>query len=204
MWDLDCEESWELKNWCCWAVVLEKILEGPLDYTEIQPVYSKGDQSWVFIGRTDGEAETPVLWPPHVKSWLIGGWDGWMALLTQWTWVWAPGIGDGPGGLACWSPWGRKESDTTERLNRRHWGSSWAFFLLPHQRKKRESHDKTLGSLPPKKKLSWPQIILSFLLLMTSSPHPAFYKSLLLCTAPGLWCALLVPDGMLPGSWLVE
>ena len=72
MWELDCEESWALRNWCFWTVVLEKTLESPLDCKEIQPVHPKGDQSWVFIGRTDVEAETPVLWPPHEKSWLIG------------------------------------------------------------------------------------------------------------------------------------
>ena len=72
MWELDCEESWVPENWCFWTVVLEKTLESPLDCKEIQPVHSKGNQSWVFIGSTDAEAETPVLWPPHVKSWLIG------------------------------------------------------------------------------------------------------------------------------------
>ena len=72
MWELDCEESWVPKNWCFWTVVLEKTLENPLDYKEIQPVHPKGDQSWVFIGRTDVETETPILWPPHVKIWLIG------------------------------------------------------------------------------------------------------------------------------------
>ena len=71
MWELDCEESWVLKNWCFWTVVL-KTLESPLDCKEIQPVYFKGDQSWVFIGETDAKAETPILWPPHAKSWLIG------------------------------------------------------------------------------------------------------------------------------------
>ena len=69
---MDCEESWVPKNWCFWTVVLEKTLKSPLDYKEIQPVHPKGDQSWVFIGRTDAEAETPKLWPPHAKSWLIG------------------------------------------------------------------------------------------------------------------------------------
>ena len=107
MWELDYKESWEQKNWCFWAVVLEKTLESPSDCKEIQPVHPKGDQSWVFIGRTDVEAETPtlILWPPHAKNWLIGkdpdweglraggegdnrGWDGWMASLPQWTWVW--------------------------------------------------------------------------------------------------------------------
>ena len=72
MWELDCKESWALKNWCVWTVVLEKTLENPLDCKEIQPVHPKGDQPWVFIVRTDVEAESPILWPPHVKSWLIG------------------------------------------------------------------------------------------------------------------------------------
>ena len=106
MWELDYKESWAPKNWCFWTVVLEKTLESPLDCKKIQPVHSKGDQSWVFIGKTDAEAETPILCPPHAKSWLIWrdpdagkdlrmggegddrGWDGWMASLTQWTWVW--------------------------------------------------------------------------------------------------------------------
>ena len=106
MWELDCEESWALKKWCFWTVVLEKTLESPLDCKEIQPVHPKGDQSWVFIGRTDAEAETPVLWPPqwkeltHLKRpWCWEGlnaggegddrgWDGWVASPTRWTWVW--------------------------------------------------------------------------------------------------------------------
>ena len=106
MWELDCEESWAPKNWWFWTVVLEKTLESPLDCKEIQPVHSEGDQSWVFIRRNDAKAEIPVLWPPHAKGWLIGkesdagrdwgaggegddrGWDGWMASLTRWTWVW--------------------------------------------------------------------------------------------------------------------
>ena len=101
-----CEEGWVPKNWCFWTVVLEKTLESPWDCKEIQPVHPKGDQSWIFIGRTDVEAETPILWPPDEKSWLIWedpdagkdlraggegddrGWDGWMASPTQWTWVW--------------------------------------------------------------------------------------------------------------------
>ena len=105
MWELDCEESWAPKNWCFWTVVLEKTLESPLDCKEIQPVHSEGDQSWVFIGRTHAKAETPILWPPDGKNWLIGkapdvgrdwgqeekgtrGWDGWMASPTRWTWAW--------------------------------------------------------------------------------------------------------------------
>ena len=71
MWELDYKESWVLKNWCFWTVVLEKTLESPLDCKEIQPVHPKGDQSWVFMGRTDVEAETPIFWPPDAKSWLI-------------------------------------------------------------------------------------------------------------------------------------
>ena len=72
MWELDCEEVWVLKNWCFWTVVLEKTLESPLDCKEIQPVHSEGDQPWDFFGRNDTKAVTPVLWPPHAKSWLIG------------------------------------------------------------------------------------------------------------------------------------
>ena len=132
MWELDCEESWGSNNWCFWTVVLEKTLESPLECKEIQPVHPKGDQSCVFIGRTDAEAETPILWPRHVKSWLFGNdpdagrdwgvggegdgreWDGWMASPTRWTWVW---VGDSQGGLACCDSWGCKELDTTEWLN---------------------------------------------------------------------------------------
>ena len=106
MWELDCEESWAPKNRCFWTVVLEKALESPLDCKEMKPVHPKGDQSWVFIGRTDAKVETPILWPPDAKSWLIWkepdgwerlraggeaddrGWNGWMASPTQWTWVW--------------------------------------------------------------------------------------------------------------------
>ena len=72
IWELDCEEGWALKNWCFWTVVLEKTLESPLDCQEIQPVHSEGDQPWDFYGRNDAKAETPVLWSPHAKSWLIG------------------------------------------------------------------------------------------------------------------------------------
>ena len=72
MWELDYKESWALKNWWFWTMVLERTLEGPLDCKEIQPVHPKGEQSWIFIGRTDAEAETPILWPPDAKNWLIG------------------------------------------------------------------------------------------------------------------------------------
>ena len=130
MWDLDYKESWELKNWCFWTVVLEKTLESPLDCKEIQPVHPKGNQSWIFIGRSDAEAESPILWPPDAKYWLIGidpdagkDWSQrmrWLDGITNsmdmsiWvnsgSWWWT-------GGQACCSPWGCKESDMTEKLN---------------------------------------------------------------------------------------
>ena len=72
MWELDYKESWALKNWCFWTVVLEETLESPLDCKEIQPVFPRGNQSWIFIGKTDAEVETPILWPPDVKNWLTG------------------------------------------------------------------------------------------------------------------------------------
>ena len=132
MWELDCEESWVPKNWCFWTVVLEKTLESPLDCKEIQPVHPKADQSLVFIGRTYAEAETPLLWPPHVKSWLIGkdpdagrDWGqekgmtedemaGWHHRLDAHEFGWTPGVGDGQRGVACCSSWGLKELDMTE------------------------------------------------------------------------------------------
>ena len=105
MWELDCEESWVLKTWCFWTVVLEKTLDSPLDCKEIQPVHSEGDQPWDFFGRNDAKAETLILWPSHAKLthwkrlWCwegLGeggegddrGWDGWIASLTWWMWVW--------------------------------------------------------------------------------------------------------------------
>ena len=132
MWELDYKESWVPKNWCFWTMVMEKTLESPLDCKEIQTVHSKGNQSWIFIGRTDAEAETPILWPPDAKSWLIGkdsdagrdwgqeekgmtedgmaGWHHWPdGRESEWT----LGVGDGQGGLACCDSWGRKESETT-------------------------------------------------------------------------------------------
>ena len=132
---LDYKESQVLKNWCVWTVVLEKTLESHLDCKEIKSVHPKGNQSWVFIGRTGAEAETPILWPPHAESWLIGkdpdaGKDwrqekgtteeemfGWHHQLNGHEFEQALGDGDGQESLACCSPWGRKESDTTEWLN---------------------------------------------------------------------------------------
>ena len=136
MWELDYKESWALKTWCFWTVVLEKTLESLLDCKEIQPVCSKGDQSWVFIGRTGAKAENPILWPPHAKSWLIGkdpdaGRDGgrrrkgttedemagWRHRHNGHEFEWTPGLGDGQRGLVCCHSWGCKESDTAEWLN---------------------------------------------------------------------------------------
>ena len=132
MWELDYKGSWAPKNWCFWTVVLEKTWES---------LGLQGDQSWVFIGRTDVEAETPILWPPHAKSWLTWkdpdtGKDrrqkekgttedemvGCHHRLNGHEFGQAPGVGDGQGGLECCSPWGRKESDMTEQLN-------WTFIL---------------------------------------------------------------------------
>ena len=124
MWELDYKESWLPKNWCFWTVVLEKTLESLLDCKEIQLVHPKGDQSWVFIGMTDVEAETPILWPPDVKSWLIWkdsdaekDWGqeekgmtedemvGWHHRLNGHGLGWTPGAGDRQGGLACCGSW---------------------------------------------------------------------------------------------------
>ena len=121
-------------------MVLEKTLESALDCKEIQPVHPKEDQSWVFIGRTDAKAETPIFWPPHAKSWLVGkdpdagrDWGqeekgmtedemaGWHHQLDGREFDWTPGVGDGQGGLACCDSWGCKELDTTERLNWTEW-----------------------------------------------------------------------------------
>ena len=115
MWEVNYKESWALKNWCFWTVVLEKTLQSPLDCKETQPVHHKGNQSWIFIGKTDAEAETPILWPPNFEElthwkrlWCCErlkaggegddrGWDDWMASLTLWTWVWVSSRN-------CWWP----------------------------------------------------------------------------------------------------
>ena len=136
MWELGYKEDGVLKNWCIWTVVLEKTLESPVDGKKFKLVNPKGNQSWIFIGRTDAEAEAPILWPPDAKDWLIGkdpdaGKDwrqeekgmtedemfGWHHRLNGHEFEQVPGVGDGQGSLACCSPWGLKESDTTQRLN---------------------------------------------------------------------------------------
>ena len=132
MWELDYEEGWVLKNWCFQTVVLEKTLGSPLGCKEIQPVNPKGNQSWIFNGRTDAEAEMSILWPPDAKKWLLGkdsdagkDWKqeekgvtedelvGWHHQLDGHEFEQALGAGDGQGSLLCCSPWGCKESDTT-------------------------------------------------------------------------------------------
>ena len=153
MWELDYKKSWAPKNWCFWTVVLEKTLDSPLDCKKIQPVHPKEDQSWVFIGRTDAEAETPVLWRPHAKSWLIvkdpdarRDWGqeekgienemaGWYHRLVGHEFVWTQGVGDGQGHLACCNSWGRKDSDMTERQTELNWSrfshAHWSIFRQP-------------------------------------------------------------------------
>ena len=133
MWELDSEESWSSKTWCFCTVVLEKTLESPLDCKDIQPVHPKGDQSWMFIGGTDVEAETPILWPPDAKSWKDrdAGKDwgqeekgttedemiGWHYWLRWHGFGWTPGVGEGQGGLVCCNPWDCRELDMTKQLN---------------------------------------------------------------------------------------
>ena len=137
MWELDHKESWALKNWCFWTVLLEKTLESPLECQKIKPVHPKGNQSWIFIGRTDAEAEAPMLWPPDVKNWLTGkdsdAWTdwrqeekgtaedemvGWHHQLNDHEFELVLGVTVWQGSLACSSPWSCKESDTTQWLNK--------------------------------------------------------------------------------------
>ena len=142
MWELEYKESWALKNWCFWTVVLEKTHESPLDYKEIKPVNPKGNQYWKFTGRTDAEAL--ILWPPDLKNWLIGkdpdaGKDwrqeekgttkdemaGWHHRLNGHEFEQTPGDGEGQESLECCSPWGYKESDMTEWLNNNNLTQKW-------------------------------------------------------------------------------
>ena len=136
MWELDHKEGWAPKNWCFWTVVLDKTLESPLNSKEIKPVHPKGNQSWIFIGKTDAEAEAPVLWLPDMKSWLIGRdpdaekdcWQvkkgtreaeivGWHHWCNGHEFEQALEDGEGQECLSCYSPWGRKELDKTDRLS---------------------------------------------------------------------------------------
>ena len=141
---LEHKESWAPKNWYFWTVVLEKILQSPLDSKEIKPVNPKGNQSWVFIGRTNAQAETSVLWPPGAKNWLIGKDPGagkdwrqeekgmtedemveWHHWLNGHEFEQVPGVGEGQGSLSCCSPWSHKEWDMTELLNWSKGNISW-------------------------------------------------------------------------------
>ena len=150
MLELDYKESWVLKNWCLWTVVLEKTLESPLDSNKMKPVHPKGNQSRIFIGITDAEADTPVLWPPDVKKWLIwkeldAGKDwrqeekgmteyemvGWHHWPNEHEFEQGPGAGDGQGSLACFSSWDHKELDMTQRLNWPELNPLNSDFLLP-------------------------------------------------------------------------
>ena len=136
MWELGYKESWALKNWCFWTVVLEKTLESLLDCKEIQSINPRGNQSWILVEKTDAEAETSIPWPPDAKNWLNGkdpearkDWRqeekgttedkvvGWHYWLNGHEFEQVPGVGDGQGSLACCSPWGHKESDITEWPN---------------------------------------------------------------------------------------
>ena len=135
MWEVDYKESWALKNWCFWTVVLENTLENPLDYKEIKPVNPKGNQSWILTGRADAEAQTSGLWPPDAKNWTLWKrswcWENWRQeekrttedKMVEWH-HWLDGhefkqaleVGGGQGNLACCSPWDHKESNMTEWL----------------------------------------------------------------------------------------
>ena len=148
LWELDYKERWVPKNWCFWTVVLEKTLESSLDCKEIKPVNSKGNQLWIFIRRTDAEAETPILWLRHEKSWLIGkdwcweglgaggegddrGWDGWLASLTRWTWVWVTSRSwwwTGRPGMLQFMGSQRVGHDWATELNWRLWMFLWVQF----------------------------------------------------------------------------
>ena len=173
MWELDYKESWGLKNWCFWTVVLEKTLERSLDSKEIQPVHPKGNQSWVFIGRTDVEAEARKFWPPDAKDWLIGkdtdagkDWKqeekgtiedemiGWHLWLDGHEFEQAPGAGDGQGSLMCYSPWGRKELGTAEWLNWTDGSHYLGRFIILVQRLRRYTF-----SIPFQWCKFWPSLI---------------------------------------------
>ena len=147
MWELDYKESWGPRNWCSWTVVLEKTLESPLD-TKIEPVHLKGDQPWKFSRRTDADPETPILWPPHAKSWLVGkdcdagrdwgreekgmtedemaGWHHWLdGRESEWT----PGVGDGEGGLVCCDSWVTKSWTQLRDWTEMNWTHAWTLSL---------------------------------------------------------------------------
>ena len=178
MWELDHKES-RVKNWCFWTVALEKTLESPLDCKGIQPVHPKGNQSWVLIGKTDVEAENPILWPPDEKNWLIGkdpdagkDWGqeekgttedemvGWHHRLNGRGFEWTAEVGDGQGGLACCDSWGCKESDMTEQLN---WVSVWSSLVIKSikfcQQYRRPGFDLCVRKIPWRREWQFHSII---------------------------------------------
>ena len=175
MWELDCEESWALKNWCFWTVVLEKTLESPLDCKEIQPVHPKGNRSWIFIGSTDAEAETPIFWPPDVKNWLIWkdpdagkdwrqeekgvtedeivGWHHWWTGVWissgSWWWTGKPGVLQSIGSQRVWDDWAT-ELSWTEGILRDSRSSSGSSFTTP---KTKEMMEEKLAGVSRKQEL---------------------------------------------------
>ena len=206
IWELDYKESWVQKNWCLWTVVLEKPLESPLDCKEIQSVHPKGNQFWVFTGRIDVEAETPIFWPADAKSWRIWkdpdvakDWRqekgttedemvGWHHRLNGHEFGWTPGVGDGQGGLVCCSSWGHKELDMTERLN---WTDS-CFIML------------TTVSLLPFPSLSFtpcPFLLILHFSLPFSLPSSFLSSSLFLVIPALFFCSSKSPTTML---WLIN
>ena len=174
MWELDHKESWVLKNWCLLTVVLEKTLESPLDCKESQPVSPKGNQPWIFTGRTDAETEAPKLWPPDAKNWFIGkdpdarkdwrqeekgttedGMVGWHHWLDGHEFEQASGDGNGQGSLACCSPRGRKE------LNMTDWNEDSLLLdqigsHVPHQTN--SSDGSVLGGRPTPQNKGWDEL----------------------------------------------
>ena len=179
MWELDYKESWALKKWYFWTVVLEKTPESPLDCEEIQPVHPKEYQSWKFIGRTEAKAEAAILWPPDAKSWLIwkdpdAGKDrrpeekgmaedemfGWHHQLNGHEFEQALGVGDGQGSLECCSPWGCKESDMTEWPN---WLTDWCSVNL-------SSNFLLMGeAVFPSCSLAWGPTMIEVIVIMVTS-----------------------------------
>jgi len=166
VWELDYEESWVTNHWCFWTVVLEKTLASPLNCKSIKPVHPKGNESWVFIGRTHVEAATPTLWSPNMKSWLIGkdpdagkDWGqeekgttedemaGLYHRLNGHGFGWTPDVGGGQGGLTCCGSWGRKESDMTEWLN---WTELITVnrFIVVNEATKNQKHQERPKEIP--------------------------------------------------------
>ena len=160
MWDLGYKQSWAPNNWCFWTVMLKKILKSPLDSKELRRVHPKGNQSWIFIGRTDAEAETLIVLPPDGKNWIFSWkrpwcwerlkagregndsrWDGWTASLTRWTWVWAssenwwwtgkPGVLQSMGSERVWHDWAA-ELNWTDFLR-----EAWANYIVSNQMHKK-------------------------------------------------------------------